>query len=525
MAYYILQGGSSLQIMDSAGVLTTLTLPTGVTVDSGKRLRGTTLGEYTVLVNSTSENISVDRFGTTRVLCPKAPVSPVVLTATGSGTLSGTFRVKLTFIMKDLLGNLVAESEFSPVSLPSPTLANQFLLASLIPVSSQDISSRRLYRTTTGPGTTYFPWVDIDGNILVAYQDDQADSLLSLVAAPTDLGSAPNFDLVAAWKDRLWGKSTAAPDVLYQSSVNKIYAYPTSRTILIPPVKSDIKGITGFLPRKDELGVGRATALFKITGTNEDNFTRVTMSEHIGVWASDSCAVIKDVGYWLGNPYGIYSWGPSGVKCISDPKVRGWFTTDTYFNRALFDQAYGFHDPLLDGYVLVLASAGNTVLDRWIFYHIPTDSWWGPHKTDEFSPTGGLALRDANDIEIPALFASDGKVYRPQSIFTDGAATPIDMDVTLNWLSGDSPDIQKYWAELAIISKIQPSGILTITPTVGGLDSTPGATILHDMTLGRQRLRRLGTGRLLQLRLQQATDATGVAVYGLEIPFSELGRR
>lgn len=510
--------------MTTSGALTSLTLPTGVTLDSSRVMRGAVLGGMVVLVNSPSQPIVVDPLNNVFVLCPQQPaVAPVLGTASG-GTLSGTFQVKYTFVVKDQFKNIIAETDFSPASA-SQAVSSQYLTVSSVQTSHQTVSARKFYRTTTGPGTTYFPWFELDGNTITSGQDDLSDAGLQLVAAPTDLGMPPNFELIVAWKDRLWGKASNQGDLLYQSGVGKIYAWPLSRTIPIPPANFDSRGITGFLPRRDELGVGKTTSLHKITGTNESNFTRVTQSEHIGVWAPDSCVVVRDIGYFLGNPYGIYTWGPSGVKCISNPKVRAWFTTDTYFNRSRFDQAVGWFDPLMDSYNLLLSAAGSTTLDRWISYHIETDTWWGPHKTGAFTPTYGATVRDSNEIEIPVICASDGKIYKPQTTLTDGTSTAIDFDVTTNPISGDSPDIEKYWAEPSIVSKVISSGTLTITPTVGGLNASAGTAISHNLALGRQRLPRLGQGRFLTLRLQQNTNTTETVVYGLEIPFHELGRR
>ena len=249
------------------------------------------------------------------------------------------------------------------------------------------------------------------------------------------------------------------------------------------------------------------------------------VTEGIGIWAADSCVVVHDVAYFLGNPYGIYTWGPGGVKNISDTKVKAWFETDTYFNRSEFDNAWGMYDPTTNSYILQLSNAGDTTLNRWIQYDIATGNFWGPHKTDAFTPTGATLMRDANDVAIPVWLASDGKLYKPQTTKTDGASTGIDFDVTTNFLSANSPSIMKFWDQPDIITKDLASGTLTITPKLGKLDASAGAAISHDMTLGRERLRRLGSGEMCQLRFQNSTNAINTVIYGIELTFSELGRR
>lgn len=529
MSFYVVQGGSSIYLMTTGGTASSaLTLPTGVTIDSTLRLRGAVLGQLVVLVGSPSENITVDREGVARRLTPRPPSAPPTVAAGSAGSLSGDYYVWYTNKFKDAVGNTLAESDFSPQSA-LVTLTSDMLRVSKLQLSTDNIPigvsfSRQLYRSTTG-GTTKFPWVEVDGNTLTSVEDDLADAGLQLIAAATDLGAPPKFELIATWKHRLWGKSYEQIDTLYQSANGKPYAFPSGRTIPIPPTNADNVGITGLMARKDALGVGKRSSIHQITGTNETNFNRSVVTEGIGVWAPDSCVVVHDVAYFLGNPFGLYTWGPGGVTNISDAKVKAWFETDTYFNRALFDDAYGWYDPTTNSYILNLAAAGSTNLDRWIQYDIATGNFWGPHKTGAFTPQGGTMLRDSNDVAMPVLFGDDGKLYKPQTTKTDGASTGIDFDVTTNFLSGNSPSIMKFWDQPDIITKILASGTLTITPKVGKLNASAGTAISHDMTLGRERLRRLGDGELCQLRFQNSTNAINTVIYGIELPFFERGRR
>jgi hypothetical protein len=525
MPFYIVQGGSTLKKMTTAGALTSLLLPDTVTVNAAKRLRGAALGNTVVLVNSPSENVSVDIFDTVRPLALRPPGTKVTVGTAAGGSLSGSYRVKETYVMRDPNGAVIAESDFGPIS-DAVAPSSQYI--TVVPtISLQDVRgsiSRKLYRTTTG-GSTYFPWTEADGNAALTIRDDLSDAGLELVAAPTDLGTPPKFSNIMEWKERLWGVPENDFDTLWQSAPGKGYAWPVSRTFVIPPKRDDAIGITGFIRRRDELGVGRRKALFKIVGTSHTNFSRQTVTDQIGLWATDSAVTIHDIGYFLGNPFGVYTWGPGGVENITDEKVKAWFATDTYFNRSEFDQAVGWYDPLQHAYVLLLASAGQTTLDRWIQYNISTKTWWGPHKTGEFTPTGGVQIDNANGVKVPCIYASNGLLYTPTTTKTDGASTAVDYDLLSNWLSGGTPDIHKTWLDPSVVSKIQASGTLTLTPRVGKIGAAEGSARSHDMTLGSQRLPILGDGEFLQLRLRQNTNAVDVVLYGVDVPFFENGRR
>ena len=525
MPFYIVQGGDTLKKMTTAGTLSSLLLPDTVTVNSAKRLRGAALGNTVVLVNSPSENLSVDTYDTVRPLALRPPGTKVTVGTAAGGTLTGDYTVKETYILRNPNGEIVAESDFGPVSSEvSPS--SQYV--TVVPtISLQDVRgslARKLYRTTTG-GSVYFPWFEADGNAALTFRDDLSDAGLSLIAAPTDLGMPPKFSNIVEWKERLWGVPENDFDTLWQSAAGKGYAWPLSRTIVIPPKRDDDVGITGFIRRKDELGVGRRSKLFKIVGTSNTNFSRQTVTEQVGLWATDSSVTIHDIGYFLGNPLGVYTWGPGGVTNITDEKVKAWFATDTYFNRSEFDQAVGFYDPLQHAYVLLLAGAGGTTLNRWIQYNISTGTWWGPHKTGEFTPTGGTTIDNASGVRVPCMFASNGLLYVPQTTKTDGSSAAIDYELITNWLSGGTPDIFKTWLDPSVVTKIQASGTLSVTPRVGKLSASEGTTRSHDMTLGHQRLSIMGDGEFLQLRLQQATNAVDVVLYGVDVPFYENGRR
>ncbi len=73
--------------------------------------------------------------------------------------------------------------------------------------------------------------------------------------------------------------------------------------------------------------------------------------------------------------------------------------------------------------------------------------------------------------------------------------------------------------------------VLTVTMDVGSLDNSGNifaeatTTASADLTQGFQRLDRPGTGRYLSFRLQHAGTGQRVRVYGLEIPFADIGRR
>lgn len=530
MPWYLVQAANALSNVSPAGVQTALTLPAKITIDATQRMRVAVLGDLAVVVNSPSENISIDRFNNVSLLTPRAPSTPVTLTAGAAGLLSGAYLVKYTFTIKDQYGNLLSESGFSPSSLASPALASQALLVTNIGLSVQPgITGRRLYRTTTGPGGVYFQWIDLDSNVATTIQDDLPDISLQNIAAPTDLGSKPGFTHIGAFANCLWARTASDPDNLLFSGSGRIFAWSASQSIPIPPSHTDTAGITAIIPRRDELGVSKLTSFHSIRGTDVSNFTRYTVAQAIGVWATDSVVVIRDIAYFLGStPFGIYSWGSNGMEDVSSEKAKAWFSSDKYFNRANFANAVGAFDPILNSYVLLLSTPGQTTLNTWIQYNLTDKTWWGPHKTGEFTPTCIATIADINNLSFLSHGSSGGKLYQPQSIKSDGSGlSSIDFDVKTGFMSAQTPSTWKMFNRLAMVTEVEPApaGLLQVIPTVDGLEGTEDATLAHDLSLGNEQLARLGPGRFVKLRFRQNETGQNVVIYGVEIPFHELGER
>ena len=244
-----------------------------------------------------------------------------------------------------------------------------------------------------------------------------------------------------------------------------------------------------------------------------------------GCVAPDTVVVINDRAYWLGKD-GVYEWSENGVNNITNATVASWFKTDTYFERPRFPNAFAKYNEVKQTYDLHLAALNASTENRWVSLSLKNMRWYGPHLTGLFTPTHAAHMADADGLPLALVGGSNGIIYTANSAnFRDGAATAIDFDCYTPFFSADAPDIMHVWQELSVLSKVETGGTLTVTPYVGGLDAAAGTAISHTLTTGRERLRRLGTGRLFSLRLRENTNNQGVSVFGIECNFFEAGRR
>lgn len=532
MAFFLTQAGSTLYKVDpTSGTAVALTLPSGVTIDSTRKPRMAVLNQWVAIVNSPNRNLIVDPEGVVRVMTPRPPVSPP-LVAGGAGTgLTGAYQVRESFVVLGSDGTLYTESPLSSPSI-SVTVSNKDLSVTQCAQSGDAITARRFYRTTAG-GTLYYQWMDLDGNIITAFVNNLADAGLALLpqAASTLLappGTLPGTRLkqITSWRGRLWGinDDPSLVDTIYYSEDNKVYAWPNS--LIAYPKGQDSEGVVAFAPRRNQLGVLKRNGVWQITGTSSANFAIIQLaSVKGGCIAGDSVVVVNDRVYWLGKD-GVFEWGDDGIHSISDDTVQPWFQTDSYFTRTRFPFAFAKYNAQVNQYELHLAALGSSVEDRWVSFNLKTRKWYGPHKTAAFTPTSAAYGEDTNGLPLSVVGASSGILYTAnQSTYKDGTASPIDIDVFGPFHNGDAPDIKHYWGELSMLSKIETAGALTVTPYVGRLDATAGTAISHDLTLGRQRLRRIGVGDMVRLRFQNSDLNQGVTIYGYELPWFEVGRR
>lgn len=537
MAFTLLQSGAKLYGVDQRGSKVELTLPTGVTVDATLRARFAILGNYVIVVNAPSRPLAVDANLNVRVLCPNPPVAKPTASGVNAGGLSGAFKIRQTYIVKDAFGNVIAESDFSDSS-DVVTIASKLLRASKLNISPDAVSGSRLYRTTDGTDV-FFQWLDLDGNTQTSIEDDLSDAGLSTFAAPS-LGTPPDMSLIAEFKSRLFGVPKSDINRIFYSEVGLSYAWPSDNVLQAPRTGSDNRGVTGFVRRRDALGIGRANLLAQLTGTSDTDFRIVIVSENAGIEAPDSVVVYRDIAFFLWKD-GIYQWDASGLKNVCEGKVSRWFTRNGTFNLSRLKYAFAHVDPLRKKYRLFLASAGSSVEDCWIEYDFQTGKFWGPHTSHAFNPSSAFMFATDSGLSIPMVGGRDGFVRLDRAKRKDDDATGIDFDVVTARHDMLMPADEKYFGELTVLTKPQTAaagqvpGALDVYTTVGDVDEKRKAKGDHlneqppfeaDLTEGQNRLGRIGIGKACKLRFRNNQADVDVNLRGYEItPVNVVGRR
>lgn len=491
MAFYLVQSGDKLFKVDTAGVAVELSLPAGVTINANRRGRFAILDRTVAFVYAPSINLQIDANLIVRILTPTTPATAPAAAAGAAGLLTGSYRWVVTFAI--MSGARVITESGPSDATDAVTLATQQGALTAIPVSAQaGVNARRIYRTLNG-GEDFYHVADITNNVTTTYSDNTsdeeaaADDLLDPdLGQPPGATTADYIEEIVAWRDRFWLMSHNTPDSIRFSGIGLPFAFSDSNEVSAKPVGEDLAGGTGFLPRRNELGIGKRRRFMKVIGNDENDFEVIGVSDEVGIWAPRSTVVVRDIGYFLAED-GVYEFGPTGLKCLSRDKVHPWFTTDDYFNRATFSDAFAHYNQRLDGYQLWLCSAGSEEFDRWVFLDLKTKNWYGPHKTAAFDGATCAAVFEDNDgLVVPVVGDSDGQIWRMnQPSFRDGDEA-IDLDVLGKFHSQGDPDREKVWGPLTVFSKKESGGTLTIEARIGGLDARMGPVSITTMTRGAQ---------------------------------------
>lgn len=539
MSSYLVEAATSLYRMSTAGVATQIPLPTTPSIitltGAGTPLRTavfTSAGAPIILcVNGATRDFYIDTYGVARSLQLQAPMSaPTAVAGTGAG-MTGIYTVWVSYKVKDANGATIIESGLSP-AVATASLANKTILLAAIPVSSDGtVNCRGLYRSVSG-GTVAYPWFDIDDNISLTEERGIADSLLSLLPTlAARNGAPPDLALVAVWLDRVWGVPRLQLDHLRWTDDRNFYGWSADNEALIPPTNSDDTGATALIPRRGSIGITRRNYLYMIVGAGNDSFQRVCISETLGCVSQESVVVVENTAYMI-DAVGVNEWSDNGIISISESQVDAWFTTDTYFNRSMFTSAQGRYNAETDAYELLLASAGSSVLDRWVSYHRATRTWYGPHLTNETTFTCAAmstkmdgTLTAANGTALAVFGAANGFLYKRDSGVVNDGVTAVPFSVVIAPLSANLPDLEKLFLRPTVYTRQETGGTLCITPTAGSLEDPADPAMLHDLTQSREVLDRFGLGNYLRLTLTHTSTTERPRIYGIEVPYILTGRR
>jgi len=538
MAFAIVQADDTLYMLSDTGGIQALTLPVGISLATDRPPRFAIMNRHVLVANTPSKTLAIDGDGLVSPMMLQAPVTAPTLAA-GSGTgITGAIKARVAFARLAGDQSIIAMSPFGPES-NTVTLTDDDIAVTALPVSVEPSCNARVIVRNVAGGEVFFEAIVVADNTGTTATLSLTDDELPTLPTDVDVDQPPGGSgsdtmvLIAEWKGFLWGRGSldAEIDELVFSLDGEFWKWRLSDALLADPKGGDAFGITAFIKRRDEFGVGRRGRLLKVIGDDPDNFEMKEVLAGIGPAGHEGCQVIRDVGYFLSMEDGAWAWGPGGVQCISDNDSHPWFTTDDFFNRALFPNAVSRINPKGPKWELCLAAAGSTVLDRWVSYDIGRKKWLGPHTSSAFTSIGAAGTVYDEDVIRFCMFGNqDGYLRRTVDTLQNDDGSAIDFDVTGKF-HGDGVIAKRNWLQPSVTVKPQASGTLSLIPSVGevpadGASATEQAAISIALTRGQHnRLRYGGAGRFYRPRWRCNTLNVRAKLLGYELPYIDIGER
>jgi hypothetical protein len=563
--FSIVQSGDEFYCVSADGtqVEGPLVMPAGVTVDGTIRAQYSILNQKVIITRAVTPSVWVDpETFTVRKLSVAAPVAAPVLAA-GSGTgLTGTVYGSYSYVVH-INGVVVQESPRSPLS-NAVVLANDDIdWSSLVPSSDPAVTGYRLYRTVQdGDPSVLFRAVEITNPAATGYTGDAVpDASLDLLPAP-DIGNPPEtLGVCIAWRNRLWAVGTEQDEIddLRATDIDNPFSWPTSLSFPVPVKGEDQWGVTGFLPRRDQLVVCKRARMVKVIGSSADDFEIIILAEGPGSVSPDSCVVINDLGYCHGLQ-GVYEVGPNGPQDIAEGKIGAWLKTNVEFSRdvSILPLSVATHNPVTRSYELQMARVGSTDIDTWVSFNLAAREWTGPHRTEAFTNTARGTICDAQGQMQSLLGDSAGYLYlmnQAEAYDLAGPAPTTPVGIPTLWRSkpyvGQTPDGFHVWGRVTVHQRAQgsdaagPHNDVTVYIFAGDIREqgqlllNPTRVVRLPQTRTRIELPPAGWGQSLQLvfthnyTINPATGAFASAgasqvdfeLWGLELPVAMVGRR
>lgn len=186
-----------------------------------------------------------------------------------TGALSGTYQWKISYV-----NSQVVQGDVGTATATLVISGGQVQLTD-IPTgpTSHGVDARRVYRTEDG-GSTYKRVGTISDNSTTTYIDNVADASLG-VAAPSDNGEPPKYDVAVYHQGRLFCNDPDNPNYVWYSDANEPFTFQSTNFVRVGDNSTDI--VRAFAVYQDSIVVFTDTTDWLIYMPSTDESTWLTI--------------------------------------------------------------------------------------------------------------------------------------------------------------------------------------------------------------------------------------------------------
>ena len=301
-----------LQVVILGSSPSSVSLPSGVTLTAGLKIRTETYGGYLFITDGADQPLKISQSSTgtaTRWGINPSTVAPTAASG-GAGVLNGVYYYCYTYY------NSVSRQESSH-SLISGALTLSNNSATVTPTASTDpqVTNINIYRL----GGTLSTWIQVGQatNVSSAFTDNTADSAVTGQNLVLHRDPPANFVDVCVHKERVWGlgyNQAYAYSYTNQNTYTSIPAQPSDLWYSRYGEPWSFDCVNNVLPMGrnsyGDIGVGMASlgsvlvvhkrySTWLVFGDSEQDFRQIPALTNIGAYSRETIAAGYGVDFWL----------------------------------------------------------------------------------------------------------------------------------------------------------------------------------------------------------------------------------
>lgn len=366
-----------------------------------------------------------------------APTTTPVAVA-GTGTLTGTFRARYSYIRKVGTG-LAHESNPSPASA-AVVLAAQGLDIPVVASSDAQVTQIRVYRTAAG-GTAYLFDQDV-ANTTATITSTQADTALG-AAVETNNDAPPFLSRIAEFQSTIFGVGDLSNEhYLWYSKRFRPESWPLLNFLEIGNPDDPLQEIS---PLAGLLGVFSRRTKYRVTGNDTSGFTAFEALSKRGLPGCPDAAVTTEQGVVFLARDGVFLTNFIAQDDELSEKIAPLFYGEERngLQPINWDVIHTSHIAAWKSRLYVSLPLGNTTVPTHLAVYSRTTRQWYLYN----HPARSLLVEEDRD-QLVAGF-TDGITYVLESGQTDGG-TAISLDAETGDSAGQQPGLRKLflWAKV-----------------------------------------------------------------------------
>lgn len=375
----------------------------------------TTLSDLAIGVNGINDDAFKYDGTTVYPLRITPPATTPTAVIAGAGSITGTYKYKVTYVSK-------WGAETNPCTNTTEITATSNSITITPPVGGSDIAERRIYRTTNGGSVFYLLGAVLNNTVGKTYNDNATDTQLSTTLIPYDHDQPPtDLDMIAEWKQFLWGVRTSEPMRIYFSHQGYPEIFNTDEVLgyYVEVGRDNGENIIGIHKLQSNFYAFKENSTWPIAGDTPDDFKVAPEPINGAIGLYQHSIEKMPTGELIGlHRSGVYLFDGYRYVSLTDRDNDSIQSVIDNLNPNRLKYARGFLDKLQKRYMLTVSESGYSYNNKTLVFDYLRNKW-----TIYDIKANDIILW--NDAIIFGSSQSDGYIYKSSGTSDNGTAISV----------------------------------------------------------------------------------------------------